>query len=52
MKAASFPRSRLRCSHSKKCVGLVVGREMTFTKDEIMQQDHFQEQYFKSEVRM
>lgn len=25
---------------------------MTFTKDEIMQQVHFQEQYFKSKVRM
>ena len=31
---------------------IVVPDGMTFTKEEIMQQVHFQEQYFKSEVRM
>ena len=31
---------------------IVAPEGMTFTKDEIMQQVHFQEQYFKSEVRM
>lgn len=31
---------------------VVAPEGMTFTKEEIMQQVHFQEQYFKSEVRM
>lgn len=31
---------------------IVAPEGMTFTRDEIMQQVHFQEQYFKSEVRM
>ena len=31
---------------------IVAPEGMTFTKEEIMQQVHFQEQYFKSEVRM
>lgn len=31
---------------------IVAPEGMIFTKDEIMQQVHFQEQYFKSEVRM
>ena len=31
---------------------IVAPERMTFTKDEIMQQVHFQEQYFKSEVRI
>ena len=31
---------------------IVAPEGMTFTKEEIMQQVQFQEQYFKSEVRM
>ena len=31
---------------------IVAPEGITFTKEEIMQQVHFQEQYFKSEVRM
>lgn len=31
---------------------VVAPEGMTFTKEEIMQQVHFQEQYFKSKVRM
>ena len=31
---------------------IVAPEGMTFTKEEIIQQVHFQEQYFKSEVRM
>lgn len=31
---------------------IVAPEGMTFTKEEIMQQVHFQEQYFKSEIRM
>ena len=31
---------------------IVAPEGMIFTKEEIMQQVHFQEQYFKSEVRM
>ena len=31
---------------------IVAPEGMTFTREEIMQQVHFQEQYFKSEVRM